>query len=87
MSDKKNNGQQINPELEKKIDKANSNTHKSWQLLGIIDMILGLILVFAHPRPGIIIMGIGFLCIVLSQAFRPEVQRALRGTGKKKTKK
>ena len=78
---------QINPNLEKKIDEANASMHKAWQTLGIIDVILGIILLFGHPKIGVILIGVGFLCVVLSQAFRPEVQRVFRGTGKKTKKK
>ncbi|MBQ2564930.1 MAG: hypothetical protein II564_05005 [Oscillospiraceae bacterium] len=78
---------QINPNLERKIDEANESIHKAWQTLGIIDVILGILLLFARPKIGIILLGVGFLCVILSQAFRPEVQRALRGTGKKMKRK
>ena len=78
---------QINPNLERKIDEANESIHKAWQTLGIIDVILGILLLFARPKIGIILLGVGFLCVILSQAFRPEVQRALRGTGKTVKKK
>ena len=43
---------QINPNLEKKIDEANASMHKAWQTLGIIDVILGIILLFGHPKIG-----------------------------------
>ena len=77
----------LDPNLEKKIDEANQVTHNSWPTLGIIDIVIGLILLFGHPKVGIILLGVGLLCVVLSQAFRPEVQRALRGTGRKMKKK